>query len=655
MAQNDSIAGKVHELQEVTVSRSSRQRSLAAVSPVQMIDRKDMLTMGVADIGDALRRMPGITLRDYGGAGGVKTVAVRGFGAKHTGVSYDGVMISNCQSGEVDLSRYALDNVAELSLTIGDNDDIFLPARNMSTPAVLNIRTIGLNEEDRLPHLTSQLKVGSFGLISPFLRYEQSLSPKFSLSAVADYTYADNDYPYTIRNITITSRDKRTNSRMKSGHGELNFAWKTDPAGLLTGKVYYYDNSRQLPGQVRYYTNVSGETLHDRNAFGQLVWTKRWTGTLSTKATGKFNWTESVYKDAMYAGGINDASYWQREYYASAAVLYVPNEKWAFDYSADYSLNNLNGSSWRAVTGHPYRHSILQAATAKYRTGRFTAVGRLLHSLYLNHQSGVADDGRTDVQVNAAKNMRRLSPSLSVAWQVTRDNSLRLRAGYKNIFRTPTFNESYYYHYGSTDLNPESTDQWNLGMTYAPRLSKATTANITVDGYYNHVKDMIVAVPYNMFVWTCINVGSVRSIGVDTNLRIDHRFNSRHHVFISGSYSLQKVENRTNRESPNFGKQIAYMPEHTYSGSVGYENPWVNLSLHATGMSSRWPNNEHYPTTMVEGFVDFGLTAYRQFNIGKQQIEVRGDLKNLSDKQYSIVALYPMPGRSYQISINYKL
>ena len=385
-SQTDSITSPTHQLQEVTVRQNRRQRALSAVAPVHILDRSDMLTMGVADMGDALQRIPGITLRDYGGAGGVKTVAVRGFGAKHTGVSYDGVMLSDCQSGEIDLSRYALDNVAELSLTVGDNDDIFLPARNVTTPAVLNIRTIGMPNGNKLPHITAQVKWGSFGLLSPFLRYEQSLSDRFSLSAMAEYTYAENDYPYTIHNITITTHDRRTNSRMNSGHGEINFVWNTQPTSRLTGKVYYYDNSRQLPGQVRYYTNVSGETLHDRNFFSQLAWQKRWGSQWSAKFTAKTNWAKSVYRDALYAGGINDATYWQREYYASAAVLYVPSVHWALDYSADYALNNLNGSSKRAVMGHPYRHSVLQSATVKYHTGRLTAVARLLHSLYLNHQ-----------------------------------------------------------------------------------------------------------------------------------------------------------------------------------------------------------------------------------------------------------------------------
>ncbi len=659
-AQTDTITGRVHQLEGVTITKSLRQRVLTSTAPLQLLDRQDMLAMGVTDMADALNRIPGITLRDYGGAGGMKTVAVRGFGAKHTGVSYDGIMLSDCQSGEIDLSRYSLDNVETLSLVIGDNDDIFIPARQAASSAVLHIHTLPLPDGDSRAHVTAQLKAGSFGFVSPFVRYAQSLSRRLALSAMGEYTYAENDYPYDIQNVSITMHSRRTNSRMNSGHGELNLAWLPTDASHLTAKVYYYDNARQLPGIVRYYTNLSGENLHDRNFFAQVGWQTRWGGQWALKTQAKVNWNESVYRDKLMPSAINDASYWQREYYASAALLFVPTEHWAFDYSADYAYNNLNGSSWRAIIARPFRHSVLQSVTAKYTGGRITMTGRVLHSLYLNQQKYDDADNklqasRTDIQQNSARNMCRLSPSLSLSYRLTEDEALYVRASYKNIFRSPTFNENYYYHYGSTDLKPESTHQWNVGVTYAPHLSQQTTATLTLDTYMNKVKDMIVAVPYNMFVWRCINVGRVRSIGLDATLRLDHRFSPRHRLLLAGSYSLQKVQNRTNPESDNYNKQIAYMPEHTASGSVAYENPWVNLSLHATAVSCRWPNNEHYPSTMIEGYADVGVTAYRQFRVGRHQVELRGDVKNLFDKQYYIVARYPMPGRSWMMTVNYKL
>jgi outer membrane cobalamin receptor len=654
MAQTDTIVGRVHELEGVTVTESQRRHTLTSTAPLHLLDRRDMLSMGITDMADALHRLPGITLRDYGGAGGMKTVSVRGFGAKHTGVSYDGVMLSECQSGEIDLSRYSLDNVEGLSLTIGDNDDIFIPARQSSTPAVLNIETLRMRTDDTRPHLTAQVKQGSFGLISPFVRYEQNLSNRFAFSLVGEYTYADNDYPYSIQNGNETVSDRRSNSRMNSWHGELNFLYQTNQVSRLSGKLYYYDNDRQLPGQVHYYTNLSGEALRDRNAFGQLLYQTRWDDKLSLKWLAKYNWAESVYRDRMMQGGVNDASYWQREVYSSAVLLYTPDERWAMDYSMDYAFNNLNGSSWRTLVGKPYRHTMLQSATAKYQSRRLKVIVRLLLSLYLNGQSEMPATTRQDVQQNSADNMQRLSPSLSVSYKLLADQDLYVRASYKNIFRSPTFNESYYYHYGSTNLKPESTDQLNVGVTYTAPLSRRNMLTVTLDGYYNHVKDMIVAVPQNMFVWTCVNLDKVRSYGLDATMRASRQVAEGHQVAVAGSYSYQRVEDRNNPDATTYGYQVAYMPRHQGSLSVSYENPWVNVSLHGTSVSSRWPNNNHYEGTLIAGYTDCGATLWRQFRWHRHQLEARFDLKNVFDKHYEIVANYPMPGRNYQISINYK-
>ena len=639
MAQTDTIAGKTHHLREVTISKDRHQRAMQSSAPMHVLDRRDMLTMGVTDMADALHRLPGITLRDYGGAGGMKTVSVRGFGAKHTGVSYDGVMLSECQSGEIDLSRYSLDNVDNLTLTVGDNADIFIPARNATTPATLTIQTLRQPSDDLQPHLTAQLKAGSFGYISPFLRYEQCLSNRFSFSAVGEYLHAKNDYPYTIKNGIETIHDRRNNSRMNSGHAELNFLWNTGRTSQLSGKVYYYDNDRQLPGQVFYYSNTSRETLRDRNVFGQLTFQQRWGERLSLKLLAKYNWTASLYDDGMVAAWSQDGDYYQREAYGSACLLYTPMDHWAFDYSADYAYNNLN--STLPTDTRPYRNTILQSATAKYSKGQLTVMARLLYSLYLND----AKDGES------ADNMRRFSPSLSLSYALK--PQLHLRVSYKDIFRAPTFNENYFFHYGNKNLNAENTKQLNLGMTFATELSSSTELSATADLYYNWVTDMIVGVPYNMFVWTCVNVGKVHVLGLDITANgVQHI--GRHTLTFTGNYSLQRARNRSNDESPYYNNQIAYIPIHTGAASLSWENPWVNFSVNAHVVGERWASNEHLDGTNIEQYEELGLTAWRKFHIGRPVAEIRFDVKNLLDKQYEIVRSYPMPGRSWQLSLNFK-
>ena len=178
---------------------------------------------------------------------------------------------------------------------------------------------------------------------------------------------------------------------------------------------------------------------------------------------------------------------------------------------------------------------------------------------------------------------------------------------------------------------------------------------MTADGYYNHVKDMIVAVPYNMFIWTCVNVAKVNVLGADVTLEASRQLYEGHALKFSGNYSYQQAENRTNPESPYYGNQIAYMPKHSGSAAVGWENPWANMSVHVTGVSSRWANNQHYDGTEIDGYWDMGLTVYRTFRWKDQSLEARMDVKNILNMQYEIVRFYPMPGRSWQVSVKYQL
>jgi len=628
-------------LGEVEVRGAQTLRTVNSTAPTYQLERDQLLRQGVSDMGEALHRLPGITLRDYGGAGGMKTVSVRGFGASHTGVSYDGVVLSECQSGEIDLSRYSIDQVERLQLTIGDNDDLFLPARQAATPALLSIETTHRPDCRWAQRLTSQVKVGSFGYVSPFLRYERNLRQKLWLMASGEYTYAENDYPFTLENGAFSSREHRTNSRMNQGHGELNMLWLPTTHSELSAKVYYYDNDRQLPGIVRYYTSLSRETLHDRTAFGQVQYIHRWEDRWALKALSKWNWASSSYRDPLYPGGVRDADYWQREGYASACLLFTPTARWAFDYSADYIYNSLNSSL--TTDTRPYRHTVLQSLTAKWSMRQLKATARLLHSLYLNDAK----------QGEGARNMHRLSPSLSLSYQPFASQQFFVRASYKNIFRAPTFNESYYFHYGSTDLQPESTDQLNIGLTYASIPSKHTELRLTLDGYQNHVEDKIVSVPHNMFIWQCINMGKVRVRGLDATLSARRQLSGHHSVELTANYSYQQVHNRTNPDSPYYGLQLAYMPEHQGAASLCWENPWVNLVLHMHAMSDRWTTHQHATDTHIGGYAEWGLTAYRRLSIGRQQLDLRLDLKNLFDKQYELVGRYPMPGRSYQISISH--
>lgn len=222
----------------------------------------DFRRLNVVDMTSALRRLPGVTLRDYGGAGGMKTVSVRGLGSTHTGVSLDGLMLSDVQSGQVNLQQFQLQEISAVSLQTSGTSDIFQPARNFSKSSLLSITTaedIGIKVA---------CETGSWGLLSPSASIAAS-TRRLDFSLHGGYTYADNDYPFIVENGVATHTERRTNSRMKQGYVNFSSLWRIKDETTLKTMVRLDDNDRQLPGIVRLYTNENDETLRDRGVVVQ--------------------------------------------------------------------------------------------------------------------------------------------------------------------------------------------------------------------------------------------------------------------------------------------------------------------------------------------------------------------------------------------------
>lgn len=603
--------------------------------------------MGIVDLSDAMKRLPGVNLRDYGGAGGMKTVSVRGLGSQHTGVILDGAPLSNLQTGEIDLSRYSLDNVSSMSLNIGDNEDIFMPARSAASASTLSINSWAPKISDLRPvTLSAQVKTGSFGMINPYLRFGLSDSRHLAFVFTGDYTHADNNYPYTVPNGRETMHARRKNSRLDAGHAELNFAYEPNPGSRLAAKAYYYDSYQHLPGPVILYNDESNQTLKEVNMFGQLHYRTRLSSMFTLSAMGKFNWNKTRYKDrdGIYPGGILDNHYIQREAYATATLLCTPMNGLALAYALDYFYNDL--SSNLKSYSNPHRNSILQSLSAKYRIWRITLTARGLLSIY------------KDTPERGAKTLNHtgLSPSAGISIQPIGGSNLFFRLNYKNIFRMPTFNELYFDHYGSINLEPETTDQFNFGITYGlPSRSWLSALDITIDTYLNKVKNKIVAVPYNMFVWTMTNLGKVDAYGIDATLNAEFPVYRGQKIIASGNYSWQKALAKTSRDKLDWNKQLPYIPVHSGAFSIAWENPWVSVGLKGSGCSLRYASKENIPSSRLAGYMEFGFMAWHTFRFHGHELELRADLVNAFNKQYELVASYPMPGRAWLATIKFTL
>ena len=84
----------------------------------------------------------------------------------------------------------------------------------------------------------------------------------------------------------------------------------------------------------------------------------------------------------------------------------------------------------------------------------------------------------------------------------------------------PTFNDLYYADMGNSKLNPEYVTQYDAGFAYTKTWENHLfyRFKIQADGYFNKVKDKIIAYPKGQqFRWTMLNLGKVEIKGIDVS------------------------------------------------------------------------------------------------------------------------------------------
>ncbi len=624
-------------LKEVQVTSQNTAKIQQTTVPMQVIGKTDISRLGVQSMADAVRRFAGVVVKDYGGIGGLKTVTVRGFGAQQTAVSVDGITTNDAQSGQIDIGRFALNNVASVSLEIGQSDNIFQPARNFASAAILNIvsQKPAFGEKSYIGNVG--LKGGSFGQFNPSFFIASKLKKDLSISLNGDWQHADGNYPFKFDNGASIEHRKRLNSDVDIYRLENNLYKNWGEKGELVFRNSYYDANRGLPGAAISNNIYAAERLITRIFFSQLGAKYRLSHQFLWRAGAKINHSYERYSNTYNNVVVSDR-YRQYEYYATSTLLYQPSVRWQFSVAQDFVHNylySMYGQSTLDPETYPdrlkaYRNASITALNAHYGTEKVTLQVGLLGAYY----SDDLDKG------TAAKDKKRISPSASLSYNISSDWMTRI--SYKDIYRVPTLNDTYYTQIGNTALKPEIARQFNLGTTFKHNTADDMLA-LSFDGYYNQVKDKIVA-RMKMFNAKMENVDNVRILGIDMKAVYEKNLNKKMRLYFSGTYSYQDAEDT------DLKQQIIYTPEHSGNGSIALENPWVNISYSVTVCGSEWSQQYHTDLNKIDAYADQSVSLNKTFKFNAQELRVQLDLLNLSNKNYEIIKGYPMPGRSFVAS-----
>ena len=635
----------IRELESVEIRGTRHSGTVRVGAPVQVMSAERLEHLGVEHLSDAVKRFSGVTVRDYGGAGGMKTVSVRGLGSQFSGVALDGIAVWDCQSGQVDLGRYSLDNAMYVSLSNGQASDLLMSARAYAAANVLNVESKSPVFASGKPvNAKAGIELGSFGYWKPSVSLESQLSRKATMSLNISHAQSKGDYPFTIyygEDGDSTSTERRENADVKITNADLGFLYRINNRQTLKVKANTYLSERGLPGAVIFYTRKASERLWDKTFFAQAHYMNAISDKLQFHLRTKYNYAYTHYLDTMVlnTAGKTDNEYFQREYYLSGTLGYQPFEKVMLSYASDFFVNRL--SSNLNNNTNPYRNNAMNVLSARYEEKRLIVSGSLLSTYIQEYSNG-----------EKYKTYNQWTPFASVLYKILRNENLYVRYFYKESYRPPSFGELYFYSEPNPHLTSEKANQHNAGLSFIkefPRLKTLLTT--TADGYRNRVQDKIVAIPKNLFVWSVYNIGEVETWGIDVSLGADMTFSEDNSFNLSGNYSLQHSTDRTDEDSKTYGHQIPYVPKHSGGYSGTFKTRWLYITYSTQVSGKRYRAKQNTETNELPAYAEYHLLLGKDFWYKKMGFRTCFQVLNIFDKQYEIVKNYPMQGRNFKISL----
>jgi len=196
----------------------------------------------------------------------------------------------------------------------------------------------------------------------------------------------------------------------------------------------------------------------------------------------------------------------------------------------------------------------------------------------------------------------------AIRYQVLPSTSVYANIG--SAFRAPSLNELYSQWGGNTQLKPEESVSYELGLDHYITDNLLTSLSVyrtNLDNLITYTNDINE------------NIQKANFTGGELALKW-----KKDDWFVSSEYAYVETENKTT------GIEIAYRPKNTFTINAGLENPVYGISATLVSRSHSNASNSTNPIR-VPGYATIDLNAYWNIN---PNIKLFSNIQNIGDVQY---------------------
>lgn len=621
------------KLDSVVVYGSRPLREVALTKTV--IDSTALAVASSQSLAELISRSTTAFIKSYGG-GAMATIALRGTGASHTQVEWNGVNINNPMLGQVDFSLIPVSFIDKAEVYLGGSS---LQEGGGSLGGTVVIGSKPKWDDHFYGSLTQD--IGSFGLYNTFVEVGGG-GRKVQARVRYLYEQADNDFQF--RNIAIIPFEvvRQQNAFYRKNGAEADLFFRASQQDVISLHGWFHAADRELPTIMSYDGLGRAESQKDNDLRVVAKWSRY-------KKKFKSNLTSGVTVssiDYLLQNKTNIGMVTNQQ--SESHVFSVYNK-----YQVEYAFTP---KTLLKATANLDYHSVESRDEIKgegYDKTRFqTGLGVSLHHTFNNTISGyilVREEFIDD-------RFSPVMPSLGVDFALLKARNLHLKLNATRNYHFPTLNDLYWVPGGNPDLRPESGYTGDFTAEYA--YSKGIFDGfVSGTAYLSKIDDWIIWRPSEYQYWTAENIKQVFSRGLEFNARGTMELNTWK-ISVSASYAYTKSTNTdAMQEGDNsVGKQLIYVPLNKGGvlGTVSFKGfylnyDWSYVSERYTTSSNE--DNRHYLPAYSLHNADIG----KVINFCKDySLEVSLRVNNLFNLDYQAILYRAMPGRNYLGTLKFR-
>lgn len=581
-------------LKEVIIS-DTQLRDFSGSQSVQKLN-DSVIGRSPASLTSLLNYTTNIYFKENG-LGMVSSPSFRGTTASQTAVLWNGININSQLNGQTDFNILNTRDFNTISVRAGGGSVAYGSSAIGGSIHLNNDLVFG-------NHFTNSLRTdyGSYNTIGVNYHVDAA-TEDFSANGSISRNSSDNDYDYPGTDM------KNENGQYYNTSLNVGMAYRLNPKNIIRFYSYLFDGEKHFSGTL---AAPSRSKYQDTNTRNLLEWSGYY-GKFTSRLKGaylyeKYKYFENARNDIYSFGNV-------KTYIARYDLTYDLSEAIKLNTILDYTHNNGEGSDIINKKRDIGSASLLMkhAVTSKFK-------------YELGIRKELTDSYQSPVLF-----------SLGASVDVNRFYSIKLNAS--RNFRIPTYNDLYWSGSGNPDLKPETSDQAEIG-----NVLKFRNLSFSVTGYYIKLRDMIRWKPVSSGIWMPENIDKVNTYGVESLLNWSQKVGGGH-IDITGTYAY--TVSRKDGES----EQLIYVPLHKATAALAYSYK----------RASAYYRHLFTGEVFISSDNNQSLDPYNVGSIGAEYsfkvlsgLDVGVQVNNVWDEEYLAYEVRPMPGRNYNMYLNFK-